>query len=178
MGPARQDTKLIPLAQGKFTIVDAEDYDWLSQHKWYAHEERGRFYARRRRKDSTIVAMHREIMHPPKGLMCDHKDHNGLHNRKSNLPLCGKAENQYNRQQRTGCSSRYKGVDWHRGTNKWRAGIRLNQKFIHLGLFDNETDAAIAYDDKAVKLFGKFACVNFPRLIEFRKWLKKLIWTA
>lgn len=31
-----EDYRLIPLTQGKFAIVDAEDYDRLAQHKWCA----------------------------------------------------------------------------------------------------------------------------------------------
>jgi len=49
---------------------------------------------------------------------------------------------------------------------------------IHLGDFANEMDAAMAYDDKAIELFGEFAYLNLPERIELKKWIKKIIWAA
>ncbi len=90
-----EDFRLIPLTQDQFAIVDAEDYGWLSRYKWFAVKNRETFYAQRF-GDGTIVGMHREIMRTPKGMVCDHKNHNGLDNRKSNLRLCTSAQNRYN----------------------------------------------------------------------------------
>ena len=168
---------LIPLTQGKFAIVDAEDYDWLSQYKWCAVKSRETFYAQRW-SNGRVVGMHRVIMHAPKGVICDHKNHNGLDNRKSNLRLCTSAQNQYNKRPKKGCASRYKGVVLRSDCKRWRARIGFNGKRIHLGDFDNQMEAAMAYDNKAVELFGEFAWLNFPDMIEFRKWLKKIIWAA
>jgi hypothetical protein len=168
---------LIPLTQGKFAIVDAEDYDRLSKYKWCAAKDGETFYAQRGSNGTTIL-MHREIMHAPKGMICDHIDHNGLYNRKSNLRLCTNAQNQYNKRPKKDCASRYKGVILRRDCKRWRAQIGYNRKRIHLGDFDDQMEAAMAYDDKAVELFGEFAWLNFPDMIEFRKWLIKIIWAA
>lgn len=156
--------KLIPLTQGKFAIVDAEDYHWLSQYKWHACKSRSTFYAARR-KGHTSISMHREIMCAPEGLVVDHIDHNGLNNRKSNLRLCTHSQNLLNRRIRPDCKSKYKGVVWDWRNRKWVARICINQKRIHLGRFHNERDAAIVYDRKAIELFGQFACLNFPENI-------------
>ncbi|MHC4173087.1 MAG: hypothetical protein ACYST5_09130, partial [Planctomycetota bacterium] len=59
-----EDFRLIPLTQGQFAIVDAEDYHRLAQHKWCAVKGRDTFYAQRF-KDGKIVGMHREIMRAP-----------------------------------------------------------------------------------------------------------------
>ena len=160
----REDFKLILLTQGKFAIVDAEDYDWLSQYKWCAAKDRNTFYAHRGSNGTTIL-MHREIMRAPKGVICDHKNHNGLYNRKSNLRLCTNAQNQYNKRPKEGCASRYKGVVWRKDRKRWRAQIGFKRKRIHLGNFDDEVKAALAYDDKAAELFGEFAYLNFPERI-------------
>jgi hypothetical protein len=169
--------RAIPLTQGKFAIVDAEDYDWLSQYKWCVQKAGDCLYAVRSKKRATIK-MHREIIGAPKRLMCDHIDHNGLNNCKSNLRLCTNAQNSYNRQARINCTSKYKGVSWKKADRKWQVLIGFEGKRICLGLFDNEMEAAMAYDDKAIELFGEFACVNLPERIELKYWIKKLVWAA
>jgi len=58
------------------------------------------------------------------------------------------------------------------------ARIAFKRKRMHIGIFDNQMEAAMAYDDKAIELFGEFACVNLPERIEIRNWLRKLIWAA
>lgn len=60
------------------------------------------------------------------------------------------------------CSSRYKGVTWERQTERWRAQIRANGRHYSLGRFDDEIDAAEAYDEAARKFFGEHAWLNFP----------------
>ncbi|MBA7691068.1 hypothetical protein ES703_99606 [subsurface metagenome] len=168
---------LIPLTQGKFAIVDAEDYDRLNQYKWYASKCKNTFYACRV-EGGTTIRMHREIMRAPKGLICDHIDHNGLHNRKGNLRLCTNAQNSYNQQACATGTSKYKGVCWHKCRSKWSARIRCDGKFYNLGDFDNEMEAAMAYDNKAAELFGEFAWLNFPERMELNKWIRKIIWAA
>jgi len=170
-------TKIIPLTQGKFAIVDAEDYNWLSRHKWCAAKSRDTFYAHRGSK-GRLISMHRAIMRAPKGLICDHRNHNGLDNRKSNLRLCTNAQNQYNKSPKKDCSSRYKGVILRKDCKRWRAKIGLKRKRIHLGEFADEIKAALAYDDKATELFGEFAYLNFPERIELRNLIRKLILAA
>ena len=166
------DTKLIPLTQGKFAIVDAEDFDQLSQYKWQAKKDKTTFYAVRSEKGTTIK-MHRQILNAPKGLCCDHKNHNGLDNRRSNLRLCTNAQNQYNQRPRNSGSSRYKGVCRQRGRKRWQAEIGFEGRLIHIGCYDYEIDAAIAYDDMAVELFGEFACLNFDYRPEIREWIER-----
>jgi len=173
----REDFRLIPLTQGKFAIVDAEDNGWLSRHKWCAAKSRETYYAHRFR-DGAIVGVHREIMRAPKGVVCDHKNHNGLDNRKSNLRLCTSAQNQHNKMAKKDCSSRYKGVIRRGDYKRWRARIGFNRKRIHLGDFTDEIQAAMAYDDKAAELFGKFENLKFPERIELRNWIRKIIWAA
>jgi hypothetical protein len=118
------------------------------------------WYARRHSKGESIL-MHREIMRPRPGMVVDHIDHNGVHNRQSNLRVCTSAENQRNRPG-VGGSSQYKGVSYDKEHKKWEAGITLRGKRIHIGLFESEIEAARAYDRKALELFGEFAYLNFP----------------
>jgi hypothetical protein len=106
--------------------------------------------------------MHREILNPPGHLMVDHINHNGLDNRKANLRLATCAQNSYNRRQgRKNKSSKYTGVSWKQWTKKWAAIICYKKKNIIVGYFENEIQAAKAYDKAAKKYHGEFASLNF-----------------
>lgn len=158
----------IPLTQGKFALIDKVDFELVSQHKWFA-VKMGNYWrstSNRKRKlggKKAIIYMHRLIMNPPKRLMIDHINGNGLDNRRSNLRICTTAENQHNQHARQGGSSRYKGVDWKKRNKKWQVRISVNCKHIHLGLFDNEIEAAHVYDQAAVKYHGEFANINYKK---------------
>lgn len=156
--------KEIPLTQGKIAIVDDEDYQGLSQYKWCAAKLHGIFYAVRavRGENKKHILMHREILGLTKGdgKQTDHHNHNSLDNRKCNIRICSNRQNQQNRHKKRGCSQ-YKGVSWYKRDKKWFAQIKVNSQKIHLGCFNNQIDAAKAYDKKAKELFGEFACTNF-----------------
>jgi len=164
--------RLIPLTQGLFTVVDADDYERLSGRKWHTSCTCGCFYAHRSEHGKTI-SMHREILNVPAGLYCDHKNHNGLDNRRCNLRICTAAQNQHNRKPQAGGTSSYKGVSWKRASRKWLATICYRGRKIYIGSYDYEADAAIAYDDMAIELFGEFACLNFQYRPEVREWLQQ-----
>ena len=160
--------KHIPLTQGKVAIVDDEDYDKLNKFKWQAVKKKSDIFYAVRWQGKTTIAMHQQILYTPKGAQTDHRNHNGLDNRKCNLRLCTPAENQWNQKPRQGIS-KYKGVcrlkgKMHKGKqykDKWRAYIKMHQKTRGLGSFQNEIDAAKAYDKAAKELFGEFANTNF-----------------
>ena len=158
--PQSDGIRFIPLTKGKFAIVDVEDYDWLSKYKWHAVKCDSRFYAYRS-KNRRSVSMHREIMRAPKGMVVDHIDGNSSNNRRTNLRVCTVSQNHQNRR-RTYGSSKYKGTWWDKRRKKWVAGITFKGKYIYLGFFDSEIEAAKAYDKKAAELFGEFAYLNFP----------------
>ena len=160
------------LNRGRFAIVDEEDYDRLARYKWYCIGTRGYLYAKRC-EGKRMIYMHRDILSPPAGLSVDHKNHNTLDNRKSNLRVCTPAQNCFNRIPSEVGTSRYKGVFWSSSRKRWCAVIMLNGKHIFIGYFDYELDAAIAYDDKALELFGEFAALNCQYRLELAQWLKE-----
>jgi hypothetical protein len=149
-----------------FVILDLRDYYHLSKYKWYIKGCFGKFYAARNykydSKQTKSVAMHREIMNAPKGLLVDHRNGNGLDNRRENLRLATRSQNNCNTTKRKNTSSRFVGVSFDKRKRRWIAYINHNGKKIFLGYFDSEIEAAKAYDAAAKKYHGEFARLNFP----------------
>ena len=106
--------------------------------------------------------MHRIILNTPKGMWSDHINHNTLDNRRKNLRIATGSQNQWNKRKASG-SSKYKGVSWHKGNNKWASQLLAKEKPRYHKEFNSEIDAALAYDVMARKYFGAFACLNFPK---------------
>jgi hypothetical protein len=156
----------IYLGDGQFTILDQRDYYNLSKFQWYIKGSFGKFYAARNYKydfrQTKTVSMHREIMIAPKGLLVDHRNRNGLDNRRANLRLATYSENNCNKLKRKNTSSRFIGVCFNKQNQRWGAHIQHGGGKIFLGYFDSETDAGKAYDEAAKKYHGEFACLNFP----------------
>ena len=159
------DIRYIPLTKGKVAIVDAADYEWLSRYKWQALDFGGRIYASRAAPGRGRISMHRAIMKPPKGMVVDHINGNGLDNRRCNLRICTFAQNCANRRPQRNRASPYKGVAPGRN-GKATAQIGYRGEIMWLGTFDDEIEAAKAYDRKAYELHGEFAYLNFPDEIE------------
>ena len=156
----------IPLTQGKYAIVDPEDFERLNKHKWHAVKQSNTYYAIRcfgPAKKTTYIRMHREVIHPPDHLVVDHINHNGLDNRKANIRPATRSQNNFNRLiiKRKGLSSKYKGVAWKKEKKKWRVQMHFNGKLIFLGYFKDEIQAAKEYDKAAKKYYGEFAFLNF-----------------
>lgn len=158
--PPDDTVRYIALTKGRFALVDAGDYDRLMQHKWMALFTCGNWYAWRSEKGKCIL-MHREIMNPPRGMVVDHINRNGLDNRRENQRVCTYAQNNCNRRP-AGKSSPYKGVSWDRTRKKWKATAWHNGESVPIGRYDDERDAARAADFKNVQLHGEYAYLNFP----------------
>ena len=158
----------IPLSKGEHALVDPGDYAWLGQYNWYTSGSNGSLYAvrntgQRRGQKRVAVKMHREILKVPDGMFVDHINHNGLDNRKANLRPATQAQNARNRRKRSvnKVHSKFKGLTWYKNQNRWAARIMVNRKSKFIGYFDNEHDAAKAYDIAAKKYHGDFASLNF-----------------
>lgn len=158
--------KVIALTRDKHTIIDDEDYPFLSQSEWSCVCNFGIYYAIRSQywPDGThsTLRLHREVLihHGVilDGAKVDHKNGNGLDNRKRNLRLATCSQNKANGTLYKNNASGLKGVYVVR--NKFRAQIRVNGRVRHLGYFDTAADAANAYDLASIELFGEFAKTN------------------
>lgn len=152
----------IPLSQGQVALVDAADYDWLMQWRWWARwkKQTKTFCAYRSVHDfdtkrSHTVLMHRLIMDAPVGILVDHIDGDTLNNRRQNLRLATNSQNMANRKTNSNSIAGLKGVSFF--GSKWRAEIQCNNKRYPLGSFSTPEEAHAAYIEAAKRLFGEFA---------------------
>jgi len=157
----------IELTRGKVAIVDDDMFDELNRHKWYAAWIDGHWYAMRigPRPKRHKISMARTIMDAQPGELVDHRDNEAtLDNRRSNLRICTASQNAANSKKRANCSSKYKGVYWHKPSGKWLVQIGIHGKRIHLGYFDNEDDAGRAYNRAAIEQWGEFARTSMNKI--------------
>jgi hypothetical protein len=151
--------KIIPLSKGMVSIVDDSDFEWLNQWKWH-YGNKG--YAMRsvhisgKSKDGKYkhknILMHTLILKTPKGYVCDHINRNRLDNRRCNLRIATRLQNQHNMNRFCTNTSGYPGVGWMKKHRKWRVRITVNYKEIHLGRF-SDLELAITARKNAEKIY-------------------------
>jgi hypothetical protein len=158
--------KRIPLTQGQFALVDDEDFDRLSKHKWYAtwNPSTSSFYASRHSfyvngKRNTIL-MHREVLVASADKQVDHANRDSLDNRRKNLRLCSGSENCANRRVGSNSTSGFKGVSLDKLSGTWRARVRKGGKLLSNSYHPTAESAARAYDEATIRLNGEFALTN------------------
>ncbi len=160
--------QFIPLFNGKgdiidHAVVDAEDFYLLDEMRWHRSTTGyaiSSITILEHRELKVLAKMHRVIMNAPDGLMVDHRNHDLLDNRKSNLRIATNGQNKQNCHAKEG--KRFKGVGWMKEAKRTRcyACISKDGKNKFLGYFKDEVAAAIAYNKAALELFGEFACLN------------------
>lgn len=151
--------KEITLTQHKNVLVDDEDYEWLIKYHWCLVKcGSGHYYARRYEYvegKNKAISMHTMIF--PDAPRVDHIDNNGLNNQRNNLRPCSHSDNMKNRKIRG--TSKYRGVSRHMG-KCWLAKININGKQKHLGVFQEEKEAAIAYNNAVISTGNPFYVMN------------------
>lgn len=121
------------------------------------------------KRKKISVAMHKLVNQTPDGFQTDHIDGDRLNNTRANLRTVTQQQNKWNRGLESTNSSGYKGVQKHGASKKWQAKISVNNKPIHLGVFENKEAAALAYNEAATKYFGDFAKLNIIDYLEENK---------
>jgi len=106
-------------------------------------------------KKQNVFPIHRLVLQTfqptKKYLICDHKNHIKNDNRLCNLRWATISENTRFQKKRKGLTSKYIGVSWAKGNNKWRAMCSIENKLQHIGLFDDEREAGKAYNEFIIK---------------------------
>jgi len=150
----------VPLSQGHFAIIDAKDIDLVRQYVWFLRiSHAGNKYAKTNTPDGGHHYLHRLILGlTDPAIKVDHRDGDGLNCRRRNLRIATTARNNMNRRTKR---AMYKGV--YPSKRKWMAVITLRGNREYLGLFPTPESAAIAYNNRALQLFGTFARLNLVR---------------
>lgn len=150
----------IKLSSDKVALVDDEDFEYLSQFKWYdAHGYAARNYFIKGKH--IHVSMHREILgNIPSNVQTDHINGNKLDNRRENLRLCNNAQNNQNKGLTKDNTTGFKGLRWYKPSKRWQVRIAVYGKQIHLGYFKDITKAVKTYNTAAKKYHGEFAYQN------------------
>jgi hypothetical protein len=100
------------------------------------------------------------IDNPDDKQFADHIDNDRTNNSVNNLRWASGKENQGNRLKQQNTSSKYKGVYFNKQCKKWKVQIKIDDKRKHLGYFENEKDAARAYNEAAKHNFCEYALLN------------------
>lgn len=147
---------IIKTRKGEEILVDDSDYEWLSKFTWYI----GNGYAMRGiRVDgkSVTIRMHREIMNTPSRHDTDHINGIKTDNRRCNLRVCTRSENQSNRVANSNNKIGIKGVSKNSDCETFRSQIAVNGKVINLGSFATAEEAHQAYIAASLKYHGAFS---------------------
>ena len=166
--------KKIPLTKGKYAIVDDEDYPYLSRFRWHTMSIKGKNYSydipattlRTLRGETYQMLMRRLIIPERENLRVVHKNHDELDCRKENLVYTNTSLKVNNARKIKGTYSDHKGVSLDiqqvkRGhSKKWRCSIMKDNKSHFLGYYEDENEAALAYNEKAKELYGEHAYQN------------------
>lgn len=154
--------KFIDLIRDMFYYADGELYR-TKDGSLAGYFDKSCGYFRLKIKGKTYL-LHRIIFAYHKGYLppfVDHESRDKLDNRIQNLRECPtKGHNTINSKPRSDNTSKYKGVTWHKNIGKWHCSVFKQGKRYYVGIFDDVEEAALAYNKKAIELFGEFAYLN------------------
>lgn len=150
----------IELTQGFVAKISHSDAKEILQRRWFAVKTKNGVYAF---SSKTLddgrrinIPLHRFIMNPKGDMVVDHINGDGLDNRRENLRIASHSQNQWNRRNARNNKTGYKGVSIDKRSGKFRAGISVGGKHIHLGLFSTAEEAAQAYAEASRKYHGEY----------------------
>jgi hypothetical protein len=156
--------------EGLYEIYeDGQVYSKYSNRFLKSHQKSGQeylivhLYKNGKRKHFNIhrlIAIH-FIPNPYNKPQVDHIDRNRLNNSIKNLRWCTHQQNNCNTSIKSNKKNgaKYVGVDWKESRNKWRAYVKINGKYIHIGYYDDEEEA---YEERK-----KYILKNHPDLYNY-----------
>lgn len=150
----RKDYAEVVLTKGKVALIDLSDVDAVQKHQWYFSSG----YAITNTPNNGRLYLHRFLLQPSNKQLVDHINRDKLDNRKNNLRICKSSDNNHNRALNN--PNGFRGITWNKRKHKWASQISIGNKNKGLGYFTSKLDAARAYDEKALELYGRYARLN------------------
>lgn len=142
------------------TLIDPDDLAKVSRNTWRLSHHGYAVRSESGEDGRQTIYLHREILGTPKGLITDHINGDRLDNRRFNLRVATRGQNNANGMDRSRRSG-YRGVYWHGISSKrWVSQISVDGRLRHLGLFEDPREAAKTYDAAARAAWGQFARTN------------------
>lgn len=156
------DLAFIPLTQGYEAVIDAADVPLVSGVTWRALVRRDTVYAQAQgpRPARTPMLLHRVLTGEPVGFKVDHRDGDGLNNRRTNLRVATSHQNGQNSRLSRANTSGLKGASWEKRARKWQASIRIQGTQKHLGYYATAEEAHAAYCAASQEHHGEFGRVK------------------
>lgn len=142
-------------------LIDKEDYEKAKKFRWFSkiYKLTGKYYAYSHLKGNKKILLHRYLLDIDDERLVDHINGNTLDNRRSNLRIASRLQNNVNSKKRKNCKSKYKGLML-RPSGRWGVYIKFQGINYCLGTFDNEIEAAKVYNKKALEFYGEYARLN------------------
>ena len=152
----------LKLSKGYVAIVDDDEPTKPWQHKWSATEHKHAVYAQRvfvnSKGEKEWQTLHRFILGIGRsGVKVDHRDGDGLNNRRKNLRKATTSQNNANAKLRIDNTSGVKGVCWHKNSGLWFVQLSLKGKRVYAKYFHALEDAKEARNKAAKKYHKKFS---------------------
>ena len=148
--------KIITTSKNEEILIDEEYYTDLNKYSWHIKSS-GYACAR---ISGKLQLMHRYLLNAKSNEIIDHINGNKLDNRKLNLRYSNPLNNAHNKTKLENTTSKYIGVHFYKSRNKYVSALTKAGKKYHLGYFETEKEAALAYNTKAIKLYGEYANLN------------------
>lgn len=137
---------LVELTQGYWSLCSPNDLPEILKHNWRAAVMKSAVRAVTwlpiGNGKQRHLFLHQLLCECPEGYTPDHINRVPLDNRKDNLRPASPLSQNLNQAPKKG----YIGVSWHAAAGKYQAKARLDGKVKHLGLFDDDQDAAVTRD--------------------------------
>lgn len=130
-------------------LIDLDDIPKISKYKWH---KRDNLYVNSHKVDR----LHRYLLNAPSNLDVDHINGDRLDNRKSNLRLCTRSQNNMNKSEQRNNTSGHRDVSWSKSNSKWNSRITVNRKTINLGYYDDILEAIKVRQQAERQYFGEF----------------------
>lgn len=150
--------KIIYTNKNEQILVDEDDYSLLSRHTW----DITNFGYARTTINKKQILMHKLIL--PTGssrLVTDHINRNKLDNRKENLRIISRTENNYNHSHKVGVTG-FMGVYGHSDGRDYYASFSYNNKTVYLGRGETLEETAKLRDYAVWLVRGEIGVYNFP----------------